>query len=156
MKKYSQKLLLVTGMLCSFSLSPLSVQAQQQTQNPQISAMVEALRLAAPQTGTANDALYTDWQIKPETLKAWSRNCLKREVKPAQFENDPKLTRQVVSCIISRELTQQFRATNNETAAVRNAACWWMTGKYTGCNSGFTGSYVQKVVAFYQKERARQ
>ncbi|HIK07971.1 MAG TPA: hypothetical protein IGS40_25335 [Trichormus sp. M33_DOE_039] len=155
MKKYSQKLLLITGIICSFTLSPLLAQAQRQVTNAQIAAMIEALRLAAPQTGTANDVLYTDWQIKPETLKAWSRNCLKREVTPAQFENNPTLTRQVIGCIMQRELNQQFRTTNNEIAAVRSAACWWMTGSYTGCNRGFTGSYVQKVVSFYQKERAK-
>ncbi len=40
---------------------------------------------------------------------------------------------------------------NNETAAVGSVACWWMTGEYTGCNSGFTSDYVQKVVNFYQQ-----
>ncbi|GAB1540153.1 hypothetical protein NUACC21_28220 [Scytonema sp. NUACC21] len=123
--------------------------------NAQIAAMVEALRLAAPKTGKTDDGYYSDWQVKPETLRGWSKNCLKREVTPTQFENDAKLARQVVSCITTRELNKQYAATGNETAAVSSVACWWMTGNYTGCNSGFTGTYVKKVVGYYQQQRSK-
>ncbi|BCL37135.1 hypothetical protein [Nostoc sp. MS1] len=150
MKEYL-RLLLVSGVVISYGLLPLSAQAQQAA-DAQIAALVEALRQAAPQTGKANDGLYSAWQVKPETLKGWSRTCLKREVTPTQFENSPALAREVVSCITRRELNQQLRATrNNETAAVQGVACWWMTGAYTGCNQGFTATYVQKVVGFYQQ-----
>ncbi|MBW4684102.1 MAG: hypothetical protein KME40_03175 [Komarekiella atlantica HA4396-MV6] len=149
--------LLLGGVIVSFGLSSsLLAQAQQQVSNAQVAAMVEALRRAAPQTGSANDGLYSEWQVKPETLKGWSKSCLKRELTPTQFENSPAIARQVVSCITRRELNQQLRATsNNETAAVRGVACWWMTGSYTGCNSGFTAGYVQKVVGFYQQQRSK-
>jgi hypothetical protein len=137
-------------------MSSLVAQAQQQVSNAQVAAMVEALRRAAPQTGIANDGLYSEWQVKPETLKGWSKNCLKRELTPTQFENSPTTARQVVSCITRRELNKQFIATNkNETAAVRGVACWWMTGSYTGCDSGFTAAYLQKVVGFYQQQRSK-
>ncbi|RUR76383.1 hypothetical protein DSM107007_46390 [Nostoc sp. PCC 7120 = FACHB-418] len=134
----------------------MSAQAQQQQGvDVQVAALVEALRQAAPQTSKANDGYYSAWQVKPETLRGWSRTCLKKEVTPTQFENNPALARQVVSCITRRELNNQFRATgNNETAAVRGVACWWMTGAYTGCNTGFTATYVQKVAGFYQQQRA--
>lgn len=149
-------LFLLGGVIVSFSLSPLLAQAQQQVSDAQVAAIVEALRRAAPQTGSSNDGLYSDWQVKPETLKGWSKSCLKRELTPTQFENSPAIARQVVSCITRRELNQQFRATSNvETAAVRGVACWWMTGSYTGCNSGFTANYVQKVVGFYQQQRSK-
>ena len=119
----------------------------------QVAAMVEALRLAAPKTKKRNDGYYSEWQVKPETLKGWTRNCLKKELTPTQFENDSQVARQVVSCITTRELNKQFAATkNDEAAAVRGVACWWMTGNYTGCDKGFTAGYVQQVVRFYKQE----
>ncbi|MBD2360946.1 hypothetical protein H6G36_07100 [Anabaena minutissima FACHB-250] len=156
MRKNTRQLLLISGLVFSFTLSPLLAQAQQQVSNAQVVAMVEALRLAAPQTGKVNDGLYSNWQVKPETLKGWSRNCLKKEVTPTEFENNQAIARQVISCIVRRELNQQLRATNNnEIAAVHSTSCWWMTGNYTGCNSGFTATYVQKVIGFYQQQRAK-
>lgn len=151
--------LLVTGVILSFGLSSLVlpdsslVQAQSSASDTQINAMVEALRLAAPpKSGTKNDGYYSEWRVKPETLKGWSKNCLKKEVTPAQFDSDAGLARQIVSCITRRELSKQLSATsNNETAAVRGVACWWMTGNYTGCDSGFTADYVKKVVGYYQQ-----
>lgn len=148
--------LLLSGVIVSFGLSSLLAQAQQKVSDAQVAAMVEALRLAAPQTGIANDGLYSEWQVKPETLKGWSKYCLKQELTPTQFENSPAKARQVISCITRRELNKQFIATNNnETAAVRGVGCWWMTGSYTGCNSGFTATYLQKVVGFYQQQRSK-
>ena len=148
--------LLLNGLIVSLGLLPLLAQAQQPVSDTQVAAMVEALRQAAPQTKNPNDGLYSQWQVKPETLKGWSRTCLKRELTPTQFENSPAIARQVVSCITRRELTNQFRATNNnEIASVRGAACWWMTGSYTGCNKGFTAEYMQKVVRFYQQQRSK-
>jgi hypothetical protein len=148
--------LLLNGVIVTFGLLPLLAQAQQPISDTQVAAMVEALRQAAPQTKNPNDGLYSEWQVKPETLKGWTKTCLKRELTPTQFENSPAIARQVVSCITRRELTNQFRATNNnEIASVRGAACWWMTGNYTGCNKGFTAEYVQKVVRFYQQQRSK-
>ncbi|MFN6572527.1 hypothetical protein A6770_04920 [Nostoc minutum NIES-26] len=147
--------LLMCGVVVSCGLPSLLVQAQQLVSNAQVAAMVEALRQAAPQTGIENDGLYSQWQIKPETLKAWSKYCLKRELTPTQFENSPVTARFVVSCITRRELNNQFRTTsNNETKAVHGVACWWMTGNYTGCDRGFSAAYVQKVLGFYQQQRS--
>ncbi|MEH1933525.1 MAG: hypothetical protein V7L14_07315 [Nostoc sp.] len=148
--------LLLNGVIISFGLLPLLAQAQQPVSDTQVAAMVEALRRAAPQTKNPNDGLYSEWQVKPETLKGWTKTCLKRELTPTQFENSPAIARQVVSCIIHRELSNQLGATNNnEIASVRGAACWWMTGNYTGCDKGFTADYVQKVVRFYQQQRSK-
>ncbi len=145
--------LLISAVVVSLELLPLSVQAQQRVTDAQVNAMVEALRKAAPQTKNPHDGLYSAWKVQPETLKGWTRTCLKKELTPSQFENDPKIARQVVSCITRRELNNQFRATkNNEIAAVRGVACWWMTGNYTGCERGYTAAYVQKVVKFYQQQ----
>lgn len=148
--------LLIGAMVVSFSFGLSLAQAQQPVSNTQVAAMVEALRQAAPQTGKVNDGLYSDWQVQPGTVKAWSKFCLKKELTPTQFENNLATARQVISCITRRELDKQLRATNNnETAAVNGVACWWMTGNYTGCNSGFTAAYVQKVVGFYQQQRSK-
>lgn len=112
--------LLLNGVIVSLGLLPLLAQAQQPVSDIQVAAMVEALRQAAPQTKNPNDGLYSEWQVKPETLKGWSKTCLKRELTPTQFENSPANARQVVSCITRRELSNQFRATNNnEIASVR-------------------------------------
>ena len=141
--------ILLTGVIITLGLS-LPAQAQV-VSDTQVTTMVEALRQAAPKSG-ANNGYYSEWQVKPETLKGWSKTCLKEELTPAEFENSPATARKVVSCITRRELNKQFAATNNnETAAVRGVACWWMTGNYTGCNSGFTGDYVKKVLGFYQQ-----
>ncbi|MBV6626282.1 MAG: hypothetical protein KI793_25670 [Rivularia sp. (in: Bacteria)] len=143
---------MLSGVIVTLGLLPITVQAQQQSLNTQVAAMVESLRLAAPKTGTANDGYYSEWQVKPETLKSWSNFCLKKEVSPAEFENNSQLARQVVSCVVQRELKGQLEATNNnQTQAVRATACWWMTGKYKGCNSGFSADYVKKVLDYYQK-----
>jgi hypothetical protein len=155
------RFLLNCGIILSLGLSSITLpqsslaQARQlSASESQVNAMVEALRLAAPKTGNANDGYYSEWQVKPETLKGWSKNCLKKEVTPTQFDNNPGLARQVVSCIVSRELKNQLTATrNNEIAAVGGVACWWMTGNYTGCNSGFTGEYVKQVAGYYQQQR---
>ena len=145
---------LLSGVIVTLGLFPFAAQAQQQSLNTQVAGMVEALRLAAPNTGSANDGYYSDWQVKPETLKSWSKSCLEKEVSPAEFEKNPQLARQVVSCIVERELKGQLEATNNnETEAVRGTACWWMTGKYEGCDSGFSADYVKKVLDYYQKPK---
>ncbi len=143
--------LLLTGVVISLVTSSLLVEAQQQISNTQVAAMVDALKQAAPQTKSPNDGLYSEWKVKPQTLKGWSRFCLKKELTPTQFEKDPTTARKIVSCITRRELNQQFVITKNEIASVRGVACWWMTGNYTGCNDGFTAGYVQKVVGFYRQ-----
>ncbi|MBD2770720.1 hypothetical protein [Iningainema tapete] len=146
--------LLLAGVIASFGLSSLLVaQAQQQVSDTQVAAMVEALRQAAPKSGPSK-GYYSAWQVKPETLKGWAKFCFKQEVTPTQFENDAALARKVVSCITRRELNKQFKG-NNETAAVQGVACWWMTGNYTGCNSGFTADYVKQVANFYKQQRSK-
>ncbi|MEM7554457.1 MAG: hypothetical protein AAF378_10220 [Cyanobacteria bacterium P01_A01_bin.84] len=145
---------LLSSAMIGLGLLPVTVQAQQPFKT-QVAAIVEALRLAAPNTGSENDGLYSQWQVKPETFRSWSKYCLKKEVPPIQFEKDPQLARQVISCIMERELKQQLEATNNQTEAVSRTACWWMTGTYTCCNNGFTADYVKKVLEYYQKQASQ-
>lgn len=122
----------------------------------QVAAMVEALRLAAPRTATPNDGLYSQWQVKPEIIPSWSKQCIGQELTPAQFEADSQAAQTVISCIMRRELNRQYSATNqNEMATVRQTACWWMTGNGTACDSGATGAYVQRVLNLYQQQAQR-
>jgi hypothetical protein len=118
-----------------------------------IPALVEALRLAAPQTGTANDGLYTDWQIKPENIPRWSRLCINEELTPAQFEADTAKARQVLACVMEDIVNQEYPNSGNDQAiAVRRAAAWWMTGDPDQYNQGETATYTQKVLEFYQQQ----
>ena len=148
--------ILVSAWVCGV-VAMVSSSAQAQTppkaMTP-VAAMVEALRLAAPKTNTPNDGLYSDWQVKPETLRGWSKQCLGRTLTPTQFDSSPVTARGIVSCVVQAEFNQRLRATgNHETKAVQSVACWWMTGQYDGCKSGPTASYVQQVTRSYQQLR---
>ncbi len=147
--------LLFRGLLVSLALWTLPAQAQQ-VSKPQVEAMVDALRLAAPKTSVQDDGLYSQWQITPGIIPSWSKQCLGREVTPKQLENSPTVARSIVSCIMNRELPKQYAASNkNEITAVRRTACWWMTGNPTSCTSGQTAKYVQNVERFYQQARSK-
>lgn len=148
---------LVGSLLLSLTLSTgLVAEAQPRSTGAsrQVTAMVEALRRAAPKTNNPNDGLYSDWQVKPETARGWAKQCLGREVTPTQFANNSAMARQVVTCVVQDEFGKMLRANpNNEMRAVQSMACWWMTGQYNGCNSGFTANYVQQVARYYQQLR---
>jgi hypothetical protein len=96
--------------------------------------------------------MYSDWQVLPGIIPSWTKQCVGKEMTPAQFDADSAAARRTVTCIVRREVNNQLKATrNNQTAAVRRAACWWMTGNATGCQNGATASYVQRVLSFYQQ-----
>jgi hypothetical protein len=117
----------------------------------QLNSFVEALRRAAP-PNRANDGMYSEWQVLPGIIPSWTKQCAGKEMTPAQFEADSAAARRTVTCIMRREFNNQLRATrNNQTAAARRTACWWMTGNATACQSGPTATYVQRVLGFYQQ-----
>ncbi len=122
-----------------------------QVNDTQLNAFVEALRRAAP-PNKPNDGMYSDWQVLPGIIPSWTKQCVGKEMTPAQFDADSAAARRTVTCIARREVNNQLKATrNNQKAAVRRAACWWMTGNATGCQNGATASYVQRVLSFYQQ-----
>lgn len=140
---------LLVGMLVLWAL-PVQAQAS----NVRVQALVEALRLAAPQTGTTNDGLYSDWQIKPENIPRWSRLCTGQEMTPAQFEANTAKARQVLACVIEDVVKEELpKSQNDEALAVRRAASWWMTGDPNQYNQGQIASYTQKVLQFYQQQK---
>ncbi|MBE9041081.1 hypothetical protein IQ235_09855 [Oscillatoriales cyanobacterium LEGE 11467] len=133
------------------SIGFFATPATAQVDEAQLDAFVEALRLAAP-PDSPDDGMYSDWQVLPGTLTGWSEQCLGESVTPEEFEADAEIARRVVSCIAGWQLEEQFSAVGNDDAAVRRAACWWMTGEATGCDNGFTADYVESVSGFYQEQ----
>lgn len=143
------KHLLLSGVIASVGLWIVPVQAQ--VSDGKVNAVVEALRQAAP-PNRPNDGMYSQWQVLPGIIPSWTKQCVGRELTPTQFESDATAARNTVACIVGRELKKQLSATNNnETVAVRNVACWWMTGG-SSCSSRATATYVQRVVGFYQQQ----
>jgi hypothetical protein len=136
--------LLLAGVACNASAQILPSQAR---------ALSEALRLAAPQTGIANDGLYSEWKIKPGNIARWSKRCTGDELTPTLFESNPGIAGQVVECVMGDVLRDQYRASGNgESVAVRRAASWWMTGDPEQYDSGNTAAYTEKVLNFYRTQ----
>ncbi len=145
--------LMIAGIILSLGLSGLPAQAQ--ITDAKVGALVEALRQAAPKTGTTNDGLYSDWQIKPENITRWSKLCTGKQLTPAQFESSPQTARGILVCVMRDILKDEYKAGgNNENMAVRRAAAWWMTGDPNQYNSGTTANYTQQVLRFYQQQKS--
>jgi hypothetical protein len=147
--------LLFGSLIISLGLQALPAAAQQVT-DTQVSALVEALRQAAPPQ-TQNDGMYSQWQVLPGNISRWAKFCTKQDLTPQQFEADATKAKSIVTCIAADLLRDEYKASgNNETAAVRRAACWWMTGESAACKSGATATYADKVVSVYQQQRAKK
>ena len=84
----------------SIAVGVLGLPARAEVSDAQVGALVEALRLAAPDTGTADDGLYSDWQIKADNIPRWSRLCTGKELTPAQFESSPVTARGILVCVM--------------------------------------------------------
>ncbi len=145
------KALLISGILISLSLETQPSHAEVKT--TQVDALVESLRQAAPPQ-RPNDGMYSNWQVLPGIIPDWSKRCLGKTLTPEQFDNDNAAARQVVSCIVKRELNTQTQANVKDEQAVRRVACWWMTGKANECQRGATATYVNRVLDFYRRQLA--
>ncbi len=113
-------------------------------------ALVEALRLATPQTETANPQLYTDWQIQPKNISRWSKLCLGQTLTPEEFAANIVQTRQVLVCVIQDLAQQEYTNSRDEAIAVRRVAAWWLTGDPNRYNQGQVETYTQQVLLFYK------
>lgn len=127
--------------------------ARAQIGDGQVAAFVEALRLAAPDTGNPNDGLYSDWKIKWENILRWSKRCTGTEMEPAEFDANPGKAREILACVMGKILREQYEISKDESVAVRRAASWWMTGDPDRYNTPPTSSYTSKVLDFYRKAR---
>ncbi len=127
-----------------------------QISDVQVGTLVEALRQAAPQTGTPNDGLYSDWQVKADNIPRWSRQCIGKELTPTQFQDSPVTARAILVCVMRDVLREQYTASNNnEFVAVQRAASWWMTGDATQYTASATAPYTEKVLGFYKQSRLK-
>jgi hypothetical protein len=118
----------------------------------QVWAFVEALRLAAPQTGREDDGLYSEWQVKPDNIRRWSARCVGQELTPEQFEANPAIAREVIVCAMGDVLRQQYEAGGREESlAVQRAASWWLTGDPEQYRDQ-VAPYAQRVLGFYRQE----
>jgi hypothetical protein len=125
--------------------------------NAQVGRLVEALRLAAQQRAPGNNGLVSEWQILPENIPRWSKQCHTQELTPSEFEASPVTARAILVCVMRDVLNEQYKASgNNESLAVRRTAGWWMTGDANQYNSGSTAPYTQNVLSFYQASSSSQ
>lgn len=119
--------------------------------NAQVGRLVEALRLAAQQRAPGNNGLVSEWQILPENIPRWSKQCHTQELTPSQFEASPVTARAILVCVMRDILNEQYKASgNNESLAVRRTAAWWLTGDANQYKSDSTAAYTQNVLGFYQ------
>jgi len=154
-KSIAQTNLLFGSLIISLGLQALPAAAQSVT-DAQVSALVEALRQAAPPQ-TANDGMYSQWQVLPNNISRWAKFCTKQDLTPQQFEADATKAKSIVTCVVSDLLRDEYKASsNNELTAVRRAACWWMTGDSAACKSGATATYADKVISVYQQQRPKK
>ena len=147
--------LLFGSLIISLGLQALPAAAETVT-DTQISALVEALRQAAPPQ-TANDGMYSQWQVLPSNISRGAKFCTKQDLTPQQFEADATKAKSIVTCIVRDLLRDEYKASsNNELTAIRRAACWWMTGESAACKSGATATFADKVVSVYQQQRPKK
>lgn len=150
-RKKRNAMLLLSGLFGSFLFSAMPVMAE--IADAQVDALVEALRLAAPDTGVENDRLYSDWQIKADNIPRWSRLCTGEELTPAQFEANTTKAREILACVMGDVLKEEYEASgNDESLAVRRAAAWWMAGDPSQYNSERIDDYTREVLRYYQQE----
>lgn len=122
----------------------------------QVTALVEALRQAAPRTDKSSEGLFSDWQVKAENIPRWSQQCIGKELTPTQFQDSPVTARGILVCVMRDVLREQYTASNNkESVAVQRAASWWMTGDPNQYNSASTSSYSAKVLDLYRQSRVK-
>lgn len=144
------KLIISVGAL----LTAVTLPAQAQVSESQVAALVEALRRAAPQTGRADDGLYSAWQVMPGNIPRWSSSCIGRDLSPTEFEADPDAARSVVTCVMQDVMQDEYSASNNdELLAVRRSAAWWMRGDASQYNSPEIADYIQTVVSAYEDQQ---
>ena len=129
------------------------VPAQAQIGDTQVAALVEALRLSAPNTGNPMDGLYSEWKIKWENILRWSKRCTGTEMEPAEFEANLQKAREILTCVMGKILREQYEVSKDESMAVRRAASGWMTGDPGQFATPQTGPYTQKVLDNYRRVR---
>lgn len=126
-----------------------ATEAQSPIGDAQIATFVEALRLSAPRSGNPENGLYSDWKIKAQNIRRWSKSCTGTSIDPEEFAADPEQARQILACVMGKILREQYAISGNESVAVRRAASWWMTGDPDSYDTPPTDSYTKRVLNFF-------
>ena len=124
-----------------------SVNTQAQISDTQVSALVEALRLASP-----HGNLHSDWQVKARNIRSWSKRCLGKTISPQEFADNVELARTILECKMGKIFRKQAKKRNINSAILRTAS-WWMTGspgKYA--SNSRVENFTQNVLGFYQQQ----
>jgi hypothetical protein len=140
------------GLLAALSLFTVAISPAQAQSGAieQASRVAEALKQAALKS-PKQPGYYSDWQVKGDRVPLWSRQCLGREMTPAQFEENPTNATSIVVCIVKDMMRQEIRsARNDEAGAVKRVAAWWVTGDPNRANAKDIAPYAQQVLALYQ------
>jgi hypothetical protein len=118
----------------------------------QVSQLVESFRRIAQQSTThKSSTLYSEWRVSKQNIAPWSQQCLTTAMTPEEFDRDASTASKVVTCVVTRVLNNEFKATDrDEILAVRRTAAWWMTGDASRYNSPGTAAYTQRVLDAYQ------
>lgn len=113
-------------------------------------ALVEALRVSAPQGQTA-EPLYGPWKIRANNITRWSRWCLGEAVTPEAFAANMEQTRTVLVCIVGDVLAEEYATSaQDENLAVRRTAAWWVSGNPNLYDQGDIAVYTKEVWRSYQ------
>jgi hypothetical protein len=145
--KYFFSVIISNNLWLGLFLISLNVQAD--ISDEKIAAFVEALRLAAPKSGS----LYSDWQVKAANISSWSQRCLGRTLTPTEFAADLELARAILECKMGNVLREQYELSQyNEAVAVQRTAAWWMTGVAEQYQSGNIVDYTKKILNLYYQE----
>jgi hypothetical protein len=127
----------------------VSLHVQADISDEKIAAFVEALRLAAPKSGS----LYSDWQVKAANISSWSQRCLGRTLTPTEFAADLELARAILECKMGKVFREQYELSQyNEAVAVQRTAAWWMTGVAEQYQSSNIADYTKKILNLYYHE----
>lgn len=141
---------LIGGSLAIGILGLIALPAAAQLSDTQVDRIVEALRLAS-KPEKSNTGLYSDWQVKPDNIPRWSKQCGGREITPAEFQANVGTARSIVTCVVRDVLKQDAKAIgNNDTIGLQRVAAWWMTGDSNKFNAREIAPYIQKALNAYQ------
>lgn len=82
-------------------------------------------------------------QVMPENVPAWTKQCLGRELTPAEFQNDAKAQNEVIDC----KLEQYWKTAKSSTTdeKVRDVAAIWYAGNAAAKNSSAPQPYGNTV-----------
>jgi hypothetical protein len=132
-----------------FTLNLWALPLRAQTED-QVTALVEALRRNAPDTGNPNDGLYSAWKVKADTLASWSKFC-KQPTTPEEFAANEALAQSIIHCVVADLLKEEYaKSGGNIQQAVLQSASWWMAGDSVQYTQDSTiNDYAQRVLAAY-------